>query len=99
MPYTEQMAHLKQVGVGVVEGAVNGVPKLVMSIASTLWEGAQMQGLSDAGVDPRTSYQIAKQSTSGWWNGELISYDNKEQQLGGFAGELVSPFAYGKAVQ
>ncbi|NEX64587.1 hypothetical protein [Noviherbaspirillum galbum] len=99
MPYSKQMNHVSEVAKGFIPGLINGVPKTVMSVTSTIWEGAQMQGLIEAGVDPSDAYQIAKQSTQYWSDGEVIPYANNEQRLGGFAGKIYSPFVYTKGAQ
>jgi hypothetical protein len=103
MSYGEQMGHVGDfiwdLGKGVRNGIVNGVPKMVMGIASTLQQGLYMNGLTEAGVDPSDAYNIAKQSTSQWPSGELLPYANPVQGLGGFVGEFASPFVYGKGLQ
>lgn len=99
MSYSDQMAHLGQVVVGVGEGIVNGVPSMVMGAAKLITQGTMMQGQLEAGIDPTTALQTARQSTAGWWDGTVLSYGNTEQRIGGIFGELLSPGVYAKGFQ
>ncbi|ATG19706.1 hypothetical protein CO705_07440 [Ralstonia pickettii] len=97
--YAEDMAHLGQVAIGVGEGAINGVPKMVMGAAQLITQGAMMQGQLEAGVDPTTALRTAQQGTAGWWDGTILPYANTERQIGGMFGELLSPSVYAKGFQ
>jgi len=99
MSYSDQMAHLGQVVVGVGEGALNGVPKMVMGVAQLITQGSMMQGQLEAGIDPTTALQTARQSTAGWWDGTILPYTSAERQVGGIFGELLSPSVYAKGFQ
>jgi hypothetical protein len=99
MSYGDQMAHVGQVGVGALKGLVNGVPKMVMGAVDLLWQSAAYQGATEIGLDTAQSLAAARQSTAGWTDGTVLPYANREQQLGGVGGELVSPMVYGKGLQ
>ncbi len=99
MPYLEQMKPFAQAGLGFLKGIVDGVPHSVMSVASSVWQGATLEGLLETDMDIDKAYQTATGSTSGWWDGEILPYDNTAQRVGGFGGEFASPFAYGKVFQ
>lgn len=99
MSYGDQMAHVGQVGVGALKGLVNGVPKMVMAGVDLLWQSAAYQGATEMGLDTTQSLAAARQSTAGWTDGAVLPYANRDQQLGGIGGELVSPMVYGKSLQ
>ncbi|WP_233295403.1 DUF4214 domain-containing protein [Massilia antarctica] len=99
MPHGEQMRHMGMVANGSWKGVVNGVPKLTMAVVSTLGKWSIMADMNEQGYDRRESERVAENAIAGLPTGEIFAYNNVEERIGGFGGELLSPYAYGKVVQ
>jgi hypothetical protein len=55
--------------------------------------------MNELGADPRDSARVADNAMAGLPTGEIFAYNNVEERIGGFGGELLSPSVYGKVIQ
>lgn len=100
MRYGEQLRHVGMVGVGVLKGVVNGVPEMLTEIGKGYaYLGAALHDGWDAlvGNEPG-NHTLHAVRELGHVNGQVLPYQNQEERLGGFIGELASPLAYSKAI-
>jgi hypothetical protein len=100
MSYGDQMRNALwgtgQLAYGGVKGAVNGVPAFVVgTVKGYSYIGAGLRDGFDSLVGNRSSNYLDRAIQAGTpYTGEIWSYDNGLQRLGGYGGELVSPAAY-----
>jgi len=102
-----QLGELKAIGslyAGLAKGIVNGVPKLVMGAYSLLEQGSAFNSMAGVGAPiglhaPEEAFIASQRAIADNWDGTVVSYGSPGEQVGGVAGELLSPVAYGKAIQ
>jgi hypothetical protein len=105
MPYAQSVGNAlsgtAQLGYGAVKGlVVNGVAEMAVSaVKGWAYIGASLRdgydGITGAALG---NYLDRSISAGDNYSGQVWSYDNSLQRLGGYAGEFVSPFVAGKVV-
>ncbi|WZB69024.1 DUF3990 domain-containing protein [Achromobacter xylosoxidans] len=96
MPYKEQMRRafgfLGEASQGLLKGGINSATTAAMDLVKLSAQAATIRGLAMSGdTSPSTWFDRAQDATSGYWNGRLVQYDGRLQEVTGLAGEVVGP--------
>jgi hypothetical protein len=97
----ESLSYAWQGVVGEVKGVINGGPVMaVEAVKGWAYIGAAARDgyYSLTGAPPQNYLSRAIEAGSAY-SGQILKYEGTSEQIGGFAGEIISPVAYGAVVR